>query len=364
MTYAGDQSVFSNIEPGLVSGLTTEAVEWKRSYGRTSRQVYVECEFQQWSGAQVSSGTSVQGQPVFHTYWTDVMDIDQYRQGVKEDIINWLAMLRKTSSNTDWMIVLVETPEGRKGNKFPLRATVLDKLKQDVGGKTPERCVSLTDPSKADSRAAESMQSFLHKFRQLFLQSYNKVLNKFEENIRSQREKRNEPSWNFCQYFLLQEQLAFVYESLGLFDEALIQYDELDALFTQFILNSSVGDSPSWLESFNKDLSDWSPLTLDVNKNMKLRTKLEQKCPSLMDMRNYLFSRQCHQLLLSQKTNDVAARTISFLHNTAQELDILEVKEMVDGSLDCWVLLACLEVVQTCDKSSTDDSGTNFVIVW
>lgn len=45
---------------------------------------------------------------------------------------------------TDWMIILVETPEGKKGNKFPLRTTVLDKLKQDIGGKTPERCVSVT----------------------------------------------------------------------------------------------------------------------------------------------------------------------------------------------------------------------------
>ena len=352
VTFAGDKSVFSNIEPGLVSGLPTEAVEWKRSYGRTSRQVYVECDFHQWSSESISSSGSgsIQGQPVFHTFWTDVMDMDQYRQGVKEEIVNWLAMLRKNSASTDWMIILVETPEAKKGNKFPLRATVLDKLKQDIGGKTPERCVSLTDPSRADSRAAESMQSFLHKFRQFFLQSYNKVLNKFEENIRSQREKRNEESWNFCQYFLLQEQLAFVYENLGLYDESLIQYDELDALFTQFILNSSVGDSPAWLERFNKDLSEWSPLSLDTDINMKLRDKLEQKCPSLMDMRNYLFSRQCHQLLLGNKTSDVASRTIAFLHNTAQELEILEVKEAVEGSLDSWVMLACLEVVQTCDK--------------
>ena len=361
VTYAGNKSVFSNIEPGLVSGLPTEAVEWKRSYGRASRQVYVECEFQTWSQDLMSNPVKVpgaiQGQPVFHTYWTDVADMDVYRQSVKEDIINWLAMLRKNSSSTDWMIVLVETPEGRKGNKFPLRTTVLDKLKQDIGGKTPERCVGLTDPSRTDSRAAESMQSFLHKFRQLFLQSYNKVLNKFEENIRAQREKRNEPLWNFCQYFLLQEQLAFVYENLSLYDEALIQYDELDALFTQFILNSSVGDSPDWLERFNKDLSDWSPLSLNTETNLKLRGKLEQNCPSLMDMRNYLFSRQCRQLLLSQRPSEVAARTISFLHNTAQELEILEVSEIVEGSLDSWVLLACLEVVQTCERISSEDPG-------
>ena len=35
--------------------------------------------------------------------------------------------------------------------------------------------------------------------------------------------------------------MAFVLEMLGIYDEALVQYDELDALFTQFILNSNLG---------------------------------------------------------------------------------------------------------------------------
>ena len=58
--------------------------------------------------------------------------------------------------------------------------------------------------------------------------------------MRAQRERRNSPNWNFCDYFLLQEELAFTYEMLGVYDEALVQYDELDALFTQFVLNSNV----------------------------------------------------------------------------------------------------------------------------
>ncbi len=37
-----------------------------------------------------------------------------------------------------------------------------------------------------------------------------------QELIRAEREKRTEPEWKFCQYFLLQEQLAFVYEVMGL----------------------------------------------------------------------------------------------------------------------------------------------------
>lgn len=40
---------------------------------------------------------------------------------------------------------------------------------------------------------------------------------------------------------MLQEELAFALQMLGLYDEALVQYDELDALFTQFVLNSNVG---------------------------------------------------------------------------------------------------------------------------
>ena len=82
---------------------------------------------------------------------------------------------------------------------------MLDKLKQDVEGRTPDKCVALMDPIKADSSAAKSMQAVLHKFMKFFFQSYNKVLNKFEENIRSRREKRTEFAWTFCEYFLLQD---------------------------------------------------------------------------------------------------------------------------------------------------------------
>ena len=59
--------------------------------------------------------------------------------------------------------------------------------------------------------------------------------------MRAERERRTEKGWSFCNYFLLQEELAEVFTLLALHDEALVQYDELDALFTQFILNSAAG---------------------------------------------------------------------------------------------------------------------------
>ena len=55
----------------------------------------------------------------------------------------------------------------------------------------------------------------------------------------------------------------------GLFDEALVQYDELDALFTQFVLNCNVGESPPWLSSFSSELADWTGLSLDRLHSLK-----------------------------------------------------------------------------------------------
>ena len=92
VTWAGDATVFSSLEAGLKSGLPNEAVEWKRSYGRQSRQVYIEAEFVPFSAETVVGGGEVglQGQPVFHTFWTAVVDTEQYRTNVKEEVAGWL----------------------------------------------------------------------------------------------------------------------------------------------------------------------------------------------------------------------------------------------------------------------------------
>ena len=116
VTYAGDRSVFTSIEPGLVSVLPTEAVEWENRYGRNNRQVYVRISFQPFTTETVASSGSLLGQPIFHTFKTDVGDMDLYRQGVKDDILTWLNTLKKVEFNSDWMILVVETPENRKGN--------------------------------------------------------------------------------------------------------------------------------------------------------------------------------------------------------------------------------------------------------
>lgn len=66
------------------------------------------------------------------------------------------------------------------------------------------RCVVLSDPLKDSSRTQESWNAFLTKLRTLLLMSFTKNLGKFEDDMRTLREKRTEPGWSFCEYFMVQ----------------------------------------------------------------------------------------------------------------------------------------------------------------
>lgn len=118
---------------------------------------------------------------------------------------------------------------------------------------------------------------------------------------------------------------------LGLHDEALVQYDELDALFTQFVLNSAVGglfdlsffpsccikinfvnyiltEAPKWLLAFQATPNNWSGVCLNPGSpfNFELRQKIQEHTMSVIDFRNYLFARQSALLLISSKPAEVS----------------------------------------------------------
>jgi hypothetical protein len=66
------------------------------------------------------------------------------------------------------------------------------------------RCLSIINPIKSESRSAESWRGLIGRIRHLMLTAYDRTLLKFEVIIREHREKRNQTGWNFCDYFLLQ----------------------------------------------------------------------------------------------------------------------------------------------------------------
>jgi len=52
---------------------------------------------------------------------------------------------------------------------------------------------------------------------------------------------------------------------------------------------------------------------------------------SLVDLRNYLFARQCHVLLQLRRPAEICQRSLPFIHNCIKELHILKV-DFRDGA--------------------------------
>ncbi|BES93279.1 Foie gras liver health family 1 [Nesidiocoris tenuis] len=350
VTYAGDKELFLSLEPTLSSSLPNEPAEWRRAYGRAIKMVNVSATFVPFAKDVLPKEGDFRliDQPVLHTYWTQCSDVDAYKSTVREDIEMWMRVLLQYNLN-DWVIILVETYDFRKSNKLLPRTTVFDKIKSDYGTKHADRCLAVINPLRSESRSVGSWRGLVVNLRLLLLTAFDRSLIKFEEIIREQREKRNQAGWSFTKYFLLQEELAFVLEMLGVYEEALVQYDELDALFTQFILNFNLGETPEWLAQFQSSLDSWDGLSITTGVILKERTRIQENKASLLQFRNYLFSRQCAMLLYSNKPSEVAERTLPYLHNCIRELSLLDVV-MTPGASACWVFLSCLEILQTCEN--------------
>ncbi|XP_030626618.1 trafficking protein particle complex subunit 10 [Chanos chanos] len=369
VTCAGDQALFTALYSSLAQQLPREPMEWRRSYGRAPKMIHLEANFVQFKEELLpkEGNKALLTFPFLHIYWTDCCDTETYKASVKEDMLRWQSTLRHHGS-ADWLIVVVES-DGKKKNKTNIlpRTSIMDKIRNDFCNKQSDRCVSLSDPLKESSRSQESWNSFLTKLRTLLLMSFTKNLGRFEDDMRTLREKRTEPGWSFCDYFMVQEELAFVFEMLQQFEDALVQYDELDALFTQYVLNFGAGDGANWLSSFCQPVKSWSGLVLRRPIDMEKRELIQRGEASLLDLRSYLFSRQCTLLIFLNRPWEVTQRALELLHNCVQELRLLEVS-VVQGALDCWVFLSCLEVLHRiegcCERAQLETNSSHTVGLW
>ncbi|XP_032889373.1 trafficking protein particle complex subunit 10 [Amblyraja radiata] len=368
-TCAGDQALFSSVYSILVQQLPREPMEWRRSYGRPPKMIHLEANFVQFKEELIpkEGNRALLTFPFLHIFWTDCCDTEVYKATAKDEITKWQNIL-KAYSSVDWLIVVVES-DAKKKNKTNIlpRTSIVDKIRNDFCNKQSDRCVVLSDPLKDSARTQESWNVFFAKLRTLLLMSFTKNLGKFEDDMRTMREKRTEAGWSFSAYFMVQEELAFVFEMLQQYEDALVQYDELDALFTQYIVNYGAGDGANWLTSFCQPVRSWNGLVLRKPIDMDKRELIQRNQATLLDLRSYLFSRQCTLLVLLQRPWEVAQRALQLLHNCVQELKLLEVSVPV-GALDCWVFLSCLEVLQRiegcCERAVLDSNCGHTVGLW
>lgn len=209
--------------------------------------------------------------------------------------------------------------------------TVLEKIKADFNGSSKtavDRVAQLRFPKEKSEKSpelAEQLEDLIDKMKNGILASFDLRVAQYEEDIKEKDSQRSLPGWNFCTFFILKEGLARGFENVGLFEDALVGYDELSvgldsAIRDQFQEdgehhgNALLTSSKSWAEIAKKALEAGSAADEDADNGDSLLDIRPEDFPlsstkfpyremilasdiSIFDFRAYIFSRQLTLLL-------------------------------------------------------------------
>ncbi|PNY23292.1 Trafficking protein particle complex subunit 10 [Tolypocladium capitatum] len=98
--------------------------------------------------------------------------------------------------------------------------------------------------SETDQDAETAWNDLVGKLKSLILSSFDQRVTQYEEDIKEKDGQRSLPGWNFCTFFILKEGLARGFESVGLVEDALVGYDELNVGLDSVTHEQAVTRSP------------------------------------------------------------------------------------------------------------------------
>jgi hypothetical protein len=125
-----------------------------------------------------------------------------------------------------------------------------------------------------------------------------------------------------------QESLAFLFEGMGLYEDALTQYDELESLFFQVSKEKNMTWFGTFISPGPKD--DSTPL-LSITKKA-YRDLILANTITVFDLRVYMVARQCLILGMMGSVLDVCQKTSTFLSTFGKRLREAQVCEKLCAS--------------------------------
>ncbi|KAF8333566.1 trafficking protein particle complex subunit 10 [Cantharellus anzutake] len=244
--------------------------------------------------------------PFLHIYFMICDDVDQYRATERKQVQEWRQSIA-TKTHQDWLIVLLVKPDVQTGSKrlFQKKSTVLDKIKSDFMTEKRERCVQLqwapgmTDPVP--------WADFLNRIKEGIISTIDSYVLVLEEEAKKCEGQRHHEGWEFCAFCAIKDTLASLFERMGLWEDTIVQLDELEAYLYQ--LYNGRFSSPNNFP--NDPLQEWgrSPLRSFGGLGVKddslpllsaskkpYRDLIVMKTISEFDFRIFLISRQCRAL--------------------------------------------------------------------
>ncbi|KAJ2453785.1 hypothetical protein EV183_001982 [Coemansia sp. RSA 2336] len=260
-----------------------------------------------------------------------------------------------------WLVIFVPSTNdtaqrASAGPKFlNMRATIYDRLRSDIQSRRDANHVVQLRPE-----AIDSWNSLFLAVRERAVQGLEDRVMTLGEEIRRLDANRMLPGWNYCRFFMVKETLVSLYRALGLNDEALAQYDELEAAFFQLLDARQL----AWFSKFGggADGDDFTDI-LDANKK-PYRRQIADNTISLFDFRVYLFGQQSRLLIEMRQFEEFVVRAQRFVATLS-----LAMREAGTGLtaafVAAWSYSTCQNIVEICEGvqlAQADRSGAGRVL--
>ncbi|GAA5847602.1 hypothetical protein JCM3766R1_000806 [Sporobolomyces carnicolor] len=301
-------------------------------------------------------GASLLERPYLNLLFVVCDDNEAYRATIRTQIREWLDGVVHRQ-HQEWLIVHVTSTKSGGAKFYQRKSGIVDKIKADFNVGKKDRCIQVAQGASAQDPTAWA--EFSNKLKEGIISTFDSNVTLYEENVRKADSQRQLEGWHFLPFFLQKESLAESFEAMTLFEEALIQYDELEASFFQNLKEHRI----SWINNVGGDAvgDDASPLLSTSTK--PYRTMIEAGTISVFDFRIYLFARQAEMLFRLGRTVEVAKRGAFFVSTFARTLREHQVL-LGPNFVESWTYSGCLNIVETCETHLvTDKPVTSFVAV-
>ncbi|KAI5476177.1 hypothetical protein MNV49_000338 [Pseudohyphozyma bogoriensis] len=307
--------------------------------------------------------------PYLHLLFVLCDDNEVYRATLRNQIREWLDSIIARHKQ-EWLIVHVSAGKNAGSKFYQRKGSVVDKIRADFNTGKQDRCVQVAQFVSAEDPTAWA--EFTTKVKEAVITTFNSNVALYEEDVRKADSQRQLEGWQYTSFFLQKEGLAECFEAMNLLEDALIQYDELEASFFQslkgevfdvFLPNMHThalsipenSQSQSWFSNIGGTAPGDDALPILSTSNKPYRKLLETNQISIFDFRIYLFARQAAMLVRLGKIAEVAKRGAYFISTFTRTLRDNQGK-LGPNFIESWTFSACLNIVDECTRHASSSS--------
>ncbi|KAE9621646.1 putative tetratricopeptide-like helical domain, TRAPP II complex, TRAPPC10 [Lupinus albus] len=257
-------------------------------------------------------------------------DLDEFKTILKPRL-----KLIVQNDEREWFIVFVSKAQAANDQAKKMAKKVYAKIEVEFSSKKRERCCKY-DMHFPEANFWDDMES---KIMECIRITLDRRVQFYEDEIRKLSEQRLMPVWNFCNFFILKESLAFMFEMAHLHEDAMREYDELELCYLETV--NMTGKQRDFGGADHGD--DQAAL---LNPGKKALTQMVQEDSFRgFEFRQYLFACTSKLLFKLNRPFEVASRGYSFIISFSKSLASRE-HILPFCMREVWVITACLALIE------------------